>query len=201
MGDKSQARKSKTVKATVQPATMPQPYTGISLEKRFELIREQIKHEDELINQRLNWLLLSQGFLFAAFTAIITADKTQIIVNPNTLHWIIAGIPVTGLAFNLFSFFGLDAAYRSLKYLRLNWIKYQPSSNQDQAYYESFPQVTWQKPAITTASGTPIIISAVWLLICIAVNTIVWLNWAIGIFFGCWLVWMFLSTILNQKTN
>jgi hypothetical protein len=33
-------------------------------------LREKWKHEDELINQRVTWLLQSQGFLLASYGAI-----------------------------------------------------------------------------------------------------------------------------------
>ncbi len=38
--------------------------------KRYEVIRDYIKHEDTLINNRLTWLLVSQGFIFSAFSGL-----------------------------------------------------------------------------------------------------------------------------------
>ena len=35
--------------------------------KRYELIRNYVEHENSLINDRLTWLLLSQGLIFSAF--------------------------------------------------------------------------------------------------------------------------------------
>jgi hypothetical protein len=42
---------------------------GISEEERirFELFRSVIKHEDDLLNQRVSWIILAQSFLMAAF--------------------------------------------------------------------------------------------------------------------------------------
>lgn len=199
MSNKSRAQKEKSVKVNTPRAVISQPQVGISLDKRFELIREQIKHEDELINQRLNWLLLSQGLLFAAFTALVTADTSKIAINLKTFYSIAAWIPITGLALNLFSFSGLDAAYQSLKYLRENWRNYQPCSQQDQEYYDSFPQITWRKPAITTASATPIVISLVWLPLALSFNVIGWYFLPIGLFFGGAIFWMGFSTWQNHK--
>jgi hypothetical protein len=41
--------------------------TPLSPRERFELAREQIKHEDTLSNNRASWLILFQGLLFTAF--------------------------------------------------------------------------------------------------------------------------------------
>ena len=35
--------------------------------KRFELFRSVIQHEDDLLNQRVSWIILAQSFLMAAF--------------------------------------------------------------------------------------------------------------------------------------
>ena len=44
------------------------PY-GTPIE-RWRLYREYLQHEDDLIHQRLNWMLLLQGFLFAAYASM-----------------------------------------------------------------------------------------------------------------------------------
>lgn len=38
----------------------------------YKLLREQIKHEDELINERLTWSLTAQGLLFIAYSALMS---------------------------------------------------------------------------------------------------------------------------------
>jgi len=46
-----------------------QEYTqsAVSELDRYRLVRQQIEHEDNLVSQRLSWLLGSQSFLFTAF--------------------------------------------------------------------------------------------------------------------------------------
>ena len=44
---------------------------------RYRLVRQQIEHEDNLVSQRLSWLLGSQSFLFTAY-AISLNGPTQI---------------------------------------------------------------------------------------------------------------------------
>lgn len=54
------------------PAALPNPprlnptEDALTLAKRWEMARELIEHEDNLVNHRIGWLLNLQGFLFAA---------------------------------------------------------------------------------------------------------------------------------------
>lgn len=52
---------------TVHPSSEP----AVSAEQYYGLIREQIEHEDELISQRLSWLVAAQSFLFTAYAIVI----------------------------------------------------------------------------------------------------------------------------------
>ena len=42
---------------------------------RLEALRRQIEHEDDLINQRLSWLVASQAFLLTAFAISLNAPQ------------------------------------------------------------------------------------------------------------------------------
>jgi hypothetical protein len=50
-------------------ASSTRTFTPPSLDevKRFELFRAVIDHEDDLLNQRVSWIILAQSFLMAAF--------------------------------------------------------------------------------------------------------------------------------------
>jgi hypothetical protein len=54
----------------------------------YRALREQWTHEDNLVNHRLMWLILSQGLLFTAYGTLSTAK----------LHWLVFGFPFFGLA-------------------------------------------------------------------------------------------------------
>jgi len=43
----------------------------------YNLIRERIEHEDNLIVQRLSWLVASQSFLFTAYAIVTNGLATQ----------------------------------------------------------------------------------------------------------------------------
>jgi hypothetical protein len=53
----------------------------------YRALREQWTHEDNLINHRLMWLILSQGLLFTAYGTLSTAK----------LHWLVLGFPFFGM--------------------------------------------------------------------------------------------------------
>ena len=52
-------------KTKITAAQFDFDYEG--LVKRFELFRKVIEHEDDLLNQRMSWIILAQSFLMAAF--------------------------------------------------------------------------------------------------------------------------------------
>lgn len=54
----------------------------------YRALREQWTHEDNLVNHRLMWLILSQGLLFTAYGTLSTAK----------LHWLVFGFPFFGMA-------------------------------------------------------------------------------------------------------
>lgn len=142
----------------------------LTKKEMFEIIREQIRHEDGLINQRLNWLLLSQAFLFAAFTTIITNDKEMNFVNPVVQAWIPFGIALAGTILNISSFVGLRTAYASLKNLRETWFEVNGEGKDGEKLKNGFPQITWVggnifQRAIATSTTTPWIVFSVWILL------------------------------------
>jgi hypothetical protein len=54
----------------------------------YRALREQWTHEDNLVNHRLMWLILSEGLLFTAYGTLSTAN----------LHWLVFGFPFFGMA-------------------------------------------------------------------------------------------------------
>jgi hypothetical protein len=54
----------------------------------YRALRDQWTHEDNLVNHRLMWLILSEGLLFTAYGTLSTAK----------LHWLVIGFPFFGVA-------------------------------------------------------------------------------------------------------
>lgn len=143
----------------------------ITQKELYEMIRKQIEHEDTLVNQRLIWLMLSQAFLFTAFSTILR----DIILNnwPNSIY---VNIPliiaIVGFLLSLFSFSGILAAFQSLRHLRETWYETLPDKKETGKINAGFPQITWvgnkRFRATNTAYGTPIIIMIMWVIFGVA---------------------------------
>ena len=78
---------------------------------QHEILRRQVEHEDNLVIQRLNWLLVSQGFLFVAYSQILTSEK----VASKLLPLLVIG--TFSLMVTVFTLVGLFAAFNALRNL------------------------------------------------------------------------------------
>ncbi len=50
--------------------------SGLSAMERYEIVRSQIEHEDNVINQRMNWFVSAQAFLFTANAIVLNSPPT-----------------------------------------------------------------------------------------------------------------------------
>ena len=71
------------------PHKIPEPVPQVLPDwELYHALREQWTHEDNLVNHRLMWLILSQGLLFTAY-GTLTIDKHR---------WLVIGFPAFGMA-------------------------------------------------------------------------------------------------------
>jgi hypothetical protein len=81
---------------------MPHPTIGrepsISAQQYYAIVRGQIEHEDNLIGQRLSWLVAAQAFLFTAYAITVSnsgPNHTQPVIDRmRLLLWI---VPITAI--------------------------------------------------------------------------------------------------------
>ena len=66
--------------------------------KRFEVFRTVIQHEDDLLNQRVSWIILAQSFLMAA---VFTSEKGDFGEESNGLKYITAGLGITTIVITM----------------------------------------------------------------------------------------------------
>lgn len=73
-------------------------------------------HEHELIDHRLNWLLVKQGLLFAAYGILlqITAAPNSSASQPSALAVLLKLLPLLGLVTSLAILFGVGAALTAM---------------------------------------------------------------------------------------
>src|ERR1700678_2247631 len=128
--------------------------------ERWRLFRNYLEHEDGLIHQRINWMLLLQGFLFAAYASIYCGllesswDKQselhvqihqQFASLIETLLTFSRVIPIVGYSISLFSLLGVHAARQAIERLEKRWDKEQyrlPDSCRKIPCSEYFPRIT-----------------------------------------------------------
>jgi len=99
-----------------------EPPENISPLERYQIFRNRIEHEDNLIMQRLSWLMASQSFLFTAY-AIVTNGMTAapgiggnvFIHHLSTLARI---IPIVALLNSLLILISILAALKAIRELR-----------------------------------------------------------------------------------
>ncbi len=157
----------------------------------YDRIRKQVEHEDSLVNQRLNWLLLSQGFLFVAFGSLLPNEK---IFDNKTA--ILCYLGVFGYVLALFTFFSISAAFDSLGNLRFLWfssicenkinennIEKIKEFVEKEMIKEGFPQITWMIKnnylrGIGVADYLPLATMIIWIFI---IGAVLW-------FEVCWII-------------
>ena len=92
----------------------------------YENTRKQIEHEDALINHRLTWLLMLQGFLFSAYGFSLSAEATAIskcseLVFFQKINDIRDSIALIGFVSSITLLAGVLAANRALITLVEEW--------------------------------------------------------------------------------
>lgn len=84
-----------------------------TLRKEEATLSKNISHEENLINNRITWMLTMQGFLFAAL-AIIAKKEIKTIEFPPAIDILQNMIPILGGLIAFFVFFGVYAAYMQI---------------------------------------------------------------------------------------
>lgn len=149
-------------------ALMNQPTYGpdtLSPLESYQLFRSRIEHEDNLIIQRLSWLLASQAFLFTAY-AITTNGLSS--VEPKVAgHFLEQSgllfrlIPTVAIGVAVLIYIGILAALRAIRQLRRLY--------QAQPVPPDLPPI--QTPATTRLLGLsaplllPLLFISVWLVL------------------------------------
>jgi len=81
---------------------------------RWEAIRAKVTHEDSWIQERVNWLLVSNAFLFAAYAALLTLDQSyseSVLTLPACILML---VPLLGIFLAVFVYIGLEGAKESI---------------------------------------------------------------------------------------
>ena len=133
----------------MSPMTTP-TLEGSSLSplEYYNLIRSRIEHEDNLVVQRLSWLVASQSFLFTAYAIVTNGLATQpdlLALPPSDARFLAQLqllnqlIPVVGTLTSVLIYVSILAAVASMRRLR-------------DSYHSRFPDDERGVPPIMTAA-------------------------------------------------
>ena len=66
--------------------------------QEYLFFREELRHEDDLINQRVSWLVGSQAFLLGGFATLITGvNGGRVPILDEIRNYMLVGLPVAGI--------------------------------------------------------------------------------------------------------
>lgn len=102
-----------------------EPSGRISPLERYQLFRNRIEHEDNLVMQRLSWLMASQSFLFTAYAIVTNGLSTSPTTGGNVFinHLSTLGriVPIVALLNSLLIFVSILAALKAIRELRCGY--------------------------------------------------------------------------------
>ncbi len=104
------------------------PDDRASLVQDWQRVRSAIEHENDLINQRLTWLLVSQGFIFGAFGVALNklTEAVHDLALRNDIHALLFALASTGFLTSIFFSRGILTAHLQHNALKLWWEKRVP---------------------------------------------------------------------------
>jgi hypothetical protein len=130
-------------------------------DKLFQWTRDQIEHEDKLLNHRMTWLLSLQGVSFGAYGLSLTANPKAVatISNFNNVR---PGLALLGLLGSLLLLIGITAAAGSMQVLVTDW-----KQGRSKDVQKSYPQIIGSDflgiwGGLIPAYALPLVCTAVW---------------------------------------
>jgi hypothetical protein len=88
----------------------------ISVKEYYGYVTHQIERQDNLINNRLTWMLTIEGFLYAGLAVIASKDTNKQIYNSLRI-----ALPTVGVCIGLLALLGVFTALISLDGLIRGW--------------------------------------------------------------------------------
>jgi hypothetical protein len=87
--------------------------------QEYVFLREEIRHQDNLINARLSWLVSSQSFLLSGFAVTLNGSAQSLLPIYAKLNVILVNsLPVAGLVTDVASYLTIWAAISRMRNIR-----------------------------------------------------------------------------------
>ncbi len=94
------------------------PDKSLSL-REYTFLREEIRHQDNLVNARLSWLVSSQSFLLSGFAVTLNGSAQSLLPIYAKLNVIlVTSLPVAGLVTDVSSYLTIWAAIHRMAKIR-----------------------------------------------------------------------------------
>ena len=135
----------------------------------YGLIRGQIEHHDNLVNQRVIWQIITQAFFFGAYASLLNAPKEakapSFEAEQLLLLWL---MPVAGLLAGALAYASIISSLKSIEHLHKLYDDYARDRVEDVSA-KLFPHIQGPphllKWAKLSPTWMPIVFSAAWLLV------------------------------------
>src|SRR5262244_2376918 len=100
-------------------ATSPPPLPPL---EHYRIVRGQIEHEDNLVSQRLSWLLASQAFLFTAYAITLNGPvQLHLQIFESHVQLLILLVPLVGIVSASLIWLSIIAGLSAMKKLRMDF--------------------------------------------------------------------------------
>src|SRR5262249_22047195 len=124
---------------------------------KYDIIRGRMDHEDGLITSRLNWLITSQSFLFAAYATLFRNGGAQPVAGGD-VPLLVRLIPLIGMSSGILIYTAIIAGVTALMHNRCLLRKHLKSVlSRD----PDFPQVQGYRPMAWLALLAPVFLPLV----------------------------------------
>ena len=148
--------------------------------KLWEVLRAKVVHEDTWIQQRVNWLLASDAFLFAALAAL-TRSQAEPGFHKSTVAILLPVlIPLVGLILGILVLRGLRGADRAIEDTLDEWQSLSTAERPATDYPSLASRETAVRLGRAASQGVATTICVVWAVLLIAQL------WSLGTFILHW---------------
>lgn len=133
----------------------------------YQLIHEQISNEDSSMNQRVNWLIISQSFFFSGFATLLSSppkpENGSYAVLHDLLVWMIPGI---SLITSILIYVGILTSLLYMADLRKSFQTY-PQDNSTEHFPPIQGTTTARRLAQLPAIIVPLLFICTWAILLI----------------------------------
>jgi len=131
----------------------------MSEKDRYEIAREHVRREDDLVNYRTTWFLATQAFLFAAFFQVVglgDPDKLKAFQNPYVvMSFLIVALAAAAIAVSIGWSVAVWYAARQIGDVE-TWLAKQNLT------HEAFPPLRQKNSSTVTVPAAALVLSGVW---------------------------------------